>query len=269
MSVTENIEPPRPKIGWSRLETWMKAMVLVSISLPAGGTIWAYTGGPIGAGIREEREWREAVNNSLKLVAEQGITLGRIERTLVESEEDVASIRVGQQTIFEEFDALRADNRRLEQGLRSVRGDDRVLSVTTAFIEEPVYGDTDITFVLIAERTELGKDCNFVQSQIFFRDETGILFIGEVQPARVQLSNDEPRQLRTVWQKPEGMLPGIISAYRILEYSCAGVSVFEPVYADPFRLLDETAPINLGEVPAPPPPDLQTTPALDFPEGEQ
>lgn len=124
----------------------------------------------------------------------------------------------------EAMDAIRDD-------LRHAAGEDRVIRQLAglSYVEEPVYEGQVVTMIMVAARTERGRDCRLTEWTPLFTDEGGITVPGEpakAGPVSRQI-NDEQTRLRIEMRPPESLTPGRIALHLALTYDCAGTRVYD------------------------------------------
>lgn len=108
-----------------------------------------------------------------------------------------------------------------------------------SYVKEPVYKGANVTLIIVAERTSLGKDCTLTTSQSLFTDENRIATPGD-RPKYSRRRNipDSPTTLSVELIPPHNLKPGRVEVYLILEYDCNGTAHFDKTDVLTFQLLD-------------------------------
>lgn len=128
----------------------------------------------------------------------------------------------------------------LRQITRTLTGEDRIIKQTAglSYVREPVYKGQNVTLVIVAERTESGKNCVIKGSQSVFMDEGRIPTPGTRPNATTghNISNT-PTTMSVELTPPDSLRPGRVEVYLILEYECDGETKFDRTQTLPFKLL--------------------------------
>lgn len=112
----------------------------------------------------------------------------------------------------------------LVDGVRRANGEARIIRQPPgrSYIREPVRQGQNVVMIMVAERTELGRNCRLEQWVPIFTDERNIPTPGEraaAGPVRRQL-DDELMPLRIEMVPPATMMPGRVTVYLALDYRC-------------------------------------------------
>lgn len=129
----------------------------------------------------------------------------------------------------------------MREDIRRATGEDRVIRQTPglSYVEEPVHQGENVTLMMVAERTKLGRDCLLTDWTPLFTDETNVTIPGQRARAggvRRQIA-DRPSKLRIEMIPPDELKPGRIELYLVLVYTCAGSIVPERSDVVTYRLL--------------------------------
>lgn len=147
--------------------------------------------------------------------------------------------------ILDWADTMASDVAQLKQEVLSLSGANRVIMQVAgmSYIEEPVSQGQNVTMIMVAERTVLGRDCRLTDWTPIFTDRSNIPVPGQRArtgtPSQIE---DGPSIRRIVMIPPAELLPGRIAVYLTLIYDCGGRTVPDRTDVVAYRLLPGNGP---------------------------